>query len=98
VVIIEVFYILNLKSNLLSIAQLQQRELSILIHKGCCGIYHNAKGLIIRTMIIVNCMFILLSSIPPYNTTSLWHQRFRHLNIKELCTMTYKRIVHGLHI
>ncbi|KAI5438107.1 hypothetical protein KIW84_024012 [Lathyrus oleraceus] len=43
-VITEVFYIPDLKSNLLSIGQLQERNLSILIKNGCCSIYHDVRG------------------------------------------------------
>lgn len=95
----EVFYIPDLKTNLLSIGQLRERNLSILIKNGCCSIYHDTEGLIIRTMISANRMFVLMASIAIVDTniskaaclnvtseniTSLWHQRFGHLNMKGL--------------
>lgn len=113
VVITEVFYIPELKSNLLSIGQLQERNLSIVIKNGCCSIYHDIRGLIIRTVISANRMFVLLASIPTVadniskascfsatseNVTSLWHQRFGHLNIKGLWTHAYRKMVQGLPI
>ncbi|XP_014503243.1 uncharacterized protein LOC106763585 [Vigna radiata var. radiata] len=88
VTFIEVFYIPDLKTNLLSIGQLQERNLSILIKNGCCSIYHDTEGLIIRTMISENRMFVLMASIAIVDTniskaaclnvtseniTSLWH-------------------------
>ena len=40
-VITEVFYVPVPKNNLLSIGQLQEKNLPILIQHGCCRIYHN---------------------------------------------------------
>lgn len=110
VVITEVFFVPDLKSNLLSIGQLQEKNLTILIKAGCC-IYHENKGLLMRTMISTNRMFVLLASIPPTsinpssaltvtsdNITSLWHQRFGHLNMKGLRTLAYRKMVYGLPI
>lgn len=109
----EVFYIPDLKTNLLSIGQLQERNLSILIKNGCCSIYHDTEGLIIRTMISANRMFVLMASIAIVDTniskvaclnvtskniTSLWHQRFGHLNMKGLRTLAYRKMVQGLPI
>nr|KYP60819.1 Retrovirus-related Pol polyprotein from transposon TNT 1-94 [Cajanus cajan] len=113
VTITEVFYTPDLKSNLLSIGQLQERNLSILIKNGCCSIYHDTEGLIIRTTISANRMFVLTASIPVVDTniskaaclnvtseniTSLWHQRFGHLNMKGLRTLAYRKMVQGLPI
>lgn len=48
-VVAEVYYIPDLSSNLLSIGQLQEKDLSILIKAGECKIFHPKKGLIIQT-------------------------------------------------
>jgi len=105
-VITEVFYVPKLKSNFLSIGQLQDRNLSILINNGCCSIYHDDKVLIIQTMISANRMFVLLAFISPVSTnvskaacfnvssknvTSLWHKRFGHLNMKGLRMLPTRR-------
>lgn len=42
-VVIEVFYVPKLKNSLLSIGQLQERGLAILIQHGRCKIYHRGK-------------------------------------------------------
>lgn len=60
-VVHEVYYVPELKNNLLSIGQLQERGLVILIKGGVCKIYHPTKGLIIQTVMSVNRMFILLA-------------------------------------
>ncbi|XP_050896971.1 uncharacterized protein LOC127103778 [Lathyrus oleraceus] len=59
-VVSEVYYIPKLKNNFLSIGQLQEKELAILIKGGSCKIFHPEKGLIIQTNMSVNIMFILL--------------------------------------
>lgn len=60
-VVHEMYYILELKNNLLNIGQLQEKGLTILIKGGVCKIYHPLKGLIIQTKMSINKMFILLS-------------------------------------
>jgi hypothetical protein len=59
-VVAKVYYIPELRNNLLSIGQLQERGLAILIKGGMCKIFHLEKGLIIQTNMSANRMFILL--------------------------------------
>ena len=109
--ITEVFYIPELKSNLISIGQLQEKDLAIVIQYGVCKIYHLMRGLIMQTNMSTNRMFMLCASTPTYapgqacfqmasedTTTNLWHQRFGHLNMKGLRTLAYKKLVKGLPI
>ncbi|KAA8539565.1 hypothetical protein F0562_026257 [Nyssa sinensis] len=88
-VVAEVYYIPELRNNLLSIGQLQERGLAILIKGGVCKIFHPEKGLIIQTNMSANRMFILLpqSQAPSQvqsdqcfhtrtqNLFHLWHRR-----------------------
>jgi hypothetical protein len=108
-VVHEVYYVPELKNNFLSIGQLQERGLAILI-QGVCKIYHPLKGLIIQTEMSINRMFILLSHTPVSpNTPSercfytsshdlfhLWHRRYGHLSYNGLKTLQHKGMVHGL--
>jgi hypothetical protein len=48
-VIMDVYYVPDLKNNLLSIGQLQERGLIILIKNGVCRLYHPRRGLIMQT-------------------------------------------------
>ena len=57
-----VFYVSELKNNLLSIGQLQEKGLAIMIHDGLCKIYHPSKGSIIQTAMSTNRMFTLLAN------------------------------------
>ncbi|GAU44848.1 hypothetical protein TSUD_112220 [Trifolium subterraneum] len=53
-VITDVYYIPGLKNNLLSIGQLQQKNLTILFKQDFCKVYHPEKGLIISTKMSSN--------------------------------------------
>nr|DAD19628.1 TPA_asm: hypothetical protein HUJ06_021091 [Nelumbo nucifera] len=105
-VITEVFYVPELKNNLLSIGQLQEKGLAILIHGGMCKIYHPDRGLIIQTAMSANRMFILLANTQEkkeacFHTSAqdlsdLWHRRYGHLSHKGLNTLQTKNMVRGL--
>ncbi|KAL6319939.1 hypothetical protein AAG906_037015 [Vitis piasezkii] len=53
-VVVEVYYIPELRNNLLSIGQLQERGLAILIKGGMCKIFHPEKVLIIQTNMMLS--------------------------------------------
>ena len=101
-----VFYIPELKNNLLSIGQLQEKGLVILFQHGRCKIYHSERGLIMETAMSSNRMFMLLttslSSVSScFSTTTediaqLWHCRYGHLSFKGLKTLEQKKMVNGL--
>lgn len=103
-VVSDVFLVLELKNNLLSIGQLQERGLAILIEAG--RIYHPNRGLIIQTKMTANRMFVLLAETQPekelcFHTTTtdpthLWHCRYGHLSHKGLRTLQFKKMVRGL--
>jgi len=57
--ITDVFYLPELKNNLFSIGQLQERNLAILMQHRDCKIYHHERGLIMSTQMSANQMFIL---------------------------------------
>ncbi|GJY65031.1 retrovirus-related pol polyprotein from transposon TNT 1-94 [Tanacetum coccineum] len=105
-VISDVFYIPELKNNLLSIGQLQEKGLAILIHQGKCKIYHPEKGLIMETDMSGNRMFSLATTTTPktsscFQTVSedeshLWHCRFGHLSYKGLRILANMKMVSGL--
>lgn len=61
----DVFYLSELKNNLLSIGQLQEKGLAILIQSEKCKIYHPHKGIIIQSEMTTNQMFILTIRIQP---------------------------------
>ena len=106
----EVFYVPALRNNLLSIGQLQEKGLAILLQSNQCKIYHPSRGLIIQSNMTANRMFVLLSNTQPTRqetkevclqaTTQdlalLWHRRYGHLSYSGLKTLENKRMVRGL--
>lgn len=103
-VITDVYYLPNLRNNLLSVGQLQEKGLAFLIQDNTCKIFHKEKGLIVSTNMTVNRMFILLAPVisPKCLKTTLsskeylWHQRYGHLSFKGLKTLVTKDMVIGL--
>ncbi|KAL6316867.1 hypothetical protein AAG906_022585 [Vitis piasezkii] len=104
--ITEVFYVPGLQNNLLSVGQLQEKGLAILIQHGKCKIYHPDRGLIMEIAMSSNRMFILpaqkllkeeicLSSLTE-DQARLWHLRYGHLSFNGLKTLQQKRLVNGL--
>lgn len=58
----DVYYVSGLKNNLLSVVQLQERGLVVLMQSNMCRIYHHTKGLIFKATMASNRMFVLLSN------------------------------------
>lgn len=105
-ILTSVFYIPGLRNNLLSIGQLAEKGLEILIQKGACKIYHPEKGLILEIAMSSNRMFKLsavtqLKEEACFNTFTkdlarLWHYRYGHLSFTGLKTLQQKGMVRGL--
>ncbi|RVX23984.1 Retrovirus-related Pol polyprotein from transposon TNT 1-94 [Vitis vinifera] len=96
----------SMANNLLSVGQLQEKGLAILIQHGKCKIYHPDRGLIMEIAMSSNRMFILpaqkllkeeicLSSFTE-DQARLWHLRYGHLSFNDLKTLQQKRLVNGL--
>ena len=112
VTVTDVYYVPELKNNLLSLGQFQEKGLAILIQGGACKIYHPYQGLIMETNMSANRMFILSAlsqaaqtavqhdechnASSQVNLSKLWHRRYRHLNFKGLKTLQSKGMVRGL--
>lgn len=75
-VINEMFYIPELKNNLMSLGQFQERGLAIVIQSGMCQIYHLYRGLIIQTNMTTNRMFVLFAQAQDQrnHTSTLLHK------------------------
>lgn len=105
-VVTDVYCVPELKNNLLSVGQLQERGLVILIKSGMCKIYHPVRGLIIQTSMTANRMFILFTRTqvkeascfhaPTQDLAHIWHCRYGHPSHKGLRTLQYKKMVQGL--
>ncbi|GAU51653.1 hypothetical protein TSUD_414750 [Trifolium subterraneum] len=103
-VITDVYYIPGLKNNLLSIGQLQQKNLTIVFKKDLCKVYHEEKGLIMSTKMSSNRMYVIFAPIivpmcfktVKMDNNELWHCRYGHLSFKGLNTLVKKEMVKGL--
>jgi hypothetical protein len=56
-VITNVYYVPELKNNLISIGQLIEKGVSVLIQNGECRCYHSKEGLFLQTKMSTNRMF-----------------------------------------
>jgi hypothetical protein len=99
-----IFYIPELKSNLISMGQLQEKGYTIIITAGCCKIHHPEKGVIAKARMTSNRMFPLYMqdqiqtcfSTKMHDSTWLWHFRYGHLNFDGLKALQEKNMVTGL--
>ena len=102
--ITNVFYVPDLKSNLISMGQLQERGYIIIIQQSRCQIHHPEKGLIAKAKMTTNHMFPLhiqddvqkCLSTKVQDSTWLWHLHYGHLSFKGLKTLHEKNMVEGL--
>ncbi|KAM1716756.1 hypothetical protein ACFX11_024685 [Malus domestica] len=105
-VVTGVFYVPELKNNLLSIRQLQEKGLAVLMQHGKCKIFHPEKGLITKTEMSCNQMFVVLAQCPSkeqrclsslaIDQSQLWHCRYGHLSWNGLKILQQKKMVDGL--
>jgi len=104
--ITEVFYVPDLKKNLLSIGQLQEKGLAVLMQHGTCKIFHPNRGLIIETVMSHNRMFILIAKYESKeqkcfvslitDQSHLCHCRYGHLGWTSLQVLQQKEMVEGM--
>ncbi|KAL4560614.1 hypothetical protein LXL04_032767 [Taraxacum kok-saghyz] len=87
-VISEVYYVPELKNNLLSCGQIQEKGLAVLMQNNECKVFHSQEGLIMHALMATNSWFKLLASVilPKVSSetcfnmstndiTELWHKR-----------------------
>ncbi|KAK9928322.1 hypothetical protein M0R45_025465 [Rubus argutus] len=103
-----VYCVPELKNNLLSVGQLQEKGVAVLFQDGVCKLFHPQKGKMAESIMSANRMFILLaeSSVSAVedkclqtstmDQSKLWHHRYGHLSYKGLCTLHSKNMVVGL--
>nr|GEV62607.1 retrovirus-related Pol polyprotein from transposon TNT 1-94 [Tanacetum cinerariifolium] len=54
----DAYYVPDLMNNLISVGQVQEKGVTILIKEGSCSLYHPKKGLTIRSQMTTNRMFL----------------------------------------
>ena len=99
-----VLYVLDLKTNLLSVGRLQEKGYGISIKNGVCQIQDKKLGLIAQVNMTANRMFPLYLHSTTHSCFSarlkevawLWHFRYRHLNFGGLRPLQQNNMVMGL--
>jgi transposase InsO family protein len=100
-----VYFILGLKSNLLSLGQIQQKKnIALLFKNDLCKVYHDDKGLLFTTHMSSNRMYKIKATVvmpecmqvSAKDKSQLWHNRYAHLSIKGLNILSNKDMVKGL--
>ena len=99
-----VYYVLNMKSNILSLGQLLEKGYDIRLKDNNLSIRDNASNLIAKVPMSRNRMFVLniQNDVTKclkmcYNDASwLWPLRFGHLNFGGLELLSKKEMVRGL--
>jgi hypothetical protein len=103
-VISNVYYIPGLKTNLISIGQLQQRNVTVIFKRDECKVFHDEMRLLFTSQMLANRMYVIHATviipnclkITKLDATQLWHNRYGHLSIKGLNTLVKKQMVKGL--
>ena len=99
------YYVPEFKNNLLSVGQLQEKGLTILIKEGKCIVYHSERGHIIEVKMKENQIFVLTTTMISTKSCfladlkhnyELWHNRLGHLSYNGLRMLSSKKLVNGL--
>ncbi|GKV46282.1 hypothetical protein SLEP1_g53274 [Rubroshorea leprosula] len=102
--IANVLYVPDLKSNLLSLGQLQEKGYEILIKDGVCQVHDPKLGLIVKVKMTGNRLFPLylqttnlsFLSTKMKDTAWFWHYQDGHLYFGGLKALQQKKMVNGL--
>lgn len=105
-VITGVFFVPALVNSLVSIGQLQEKGIGILIQNNTCRAFHPQRGVIFETKMTSNRMFPLVAHCTPKkqqcfssittDQSDLWHYRYGHLSWNSLKVLQQKTMVKGL--
>ncbi|PNY01730.1 copia-type polyprotein, partial [Trifolium pratense] len=103
-ILTDVYFIPGLKTNLLSIGQIQQKNTTIVFKNDICKVYHREKGLLFATYMSTNRMYVVKAEViaprclqaSKIVNSQLWHNRYCHLSIKGLNILVIKDMVKGL--
>lgn len=111
-VLSDVYYVPDLRNNLLSVGQLQEKGLDVLFKGGTqkkCCIFHPTKGKIAESIMSANRMYVLITEthtnaegegqcLQTDNSeqAEMWHHRYGHLSYTGLLTLHNKNMVIGL--
>jgi len=103
-VLIKVYYIPKLKSNIISIGQLEEGGCKIVIEDGFCEVFDGERFLLARAPCVKNRLYLLtIQFVAPVclmakgdDVAWVWHGRYGHLNFRALRELGKKKMVDGL--
>ena len=99
-----VYYVPNMKNNILSLGQLMEKVYTIIMKDGFLNLRDSCDNLIAKVPMTKNRMFIIkiqsdvAKCLKAFvgDSSWLWHLRFGHLNFDSLNSLSRKHMVNGL--
>jgi len=103
-VLTDVYYIPKLKSNIVSLGQLEEKGFKVVLENGKMCVYDQERALIIAAPRTANRLYtVKFGVVPPVcllakfdDEAWRWHARFGHLNFRALRDLSCKRMVDGM--
>ncbi|XP_045831017.1 uncharacterized protein LOC123922336 [Trifolium pratense] len=89
-VISNVYFVLGLKTNLLSIGQLQQKQIIVIFKDDMCKIYHENKGLLFTTAMSNNKIYVV--SAPVIDPMCLLTAKQESTLLWKICSLKLQRV------
>jgi hypothetical protein len=105
-VLAEVYFIPKLKSNIISLGQLEEGGCEIVIRKGFCNVYDVEHSLLAHAPRMKNRLYLLQTQLAApvclvakaNDEDWLWHDIYGHLNFRALHQLGTKEMVEGMPI
>ena len=100
--ILDVLFILSLRQNLLSVAQMVQNGYSLFFKQSCCFTYDAKNNLVVELPMVdgpfpLNWNYVKESvNFSKSDESVLWHKRFGHYNFGSLSQLQKNEMVYGL--
>ena len=101
----DVFYISDMKCNLMCIGQLVEKGFSVTLDVDSLKLFDARKNLVVKFILSKNITYrcsvssektLCMSATVYEDVEALWHLRYGHLNFRSLSEMNSKELVHGL--
>ena len=100
----DVYYVPNIKHNLLSVGKLMAHGYDVNFHNNICTILNQNKRLVAKIPMTKNRLFplemisgkIYACNILNVTETKLWHYRYDHLPVKSMSLLQRQSMVKGL--
>ena len=105
VIIEDVFYVPDMKCNLMSIGQLVEKGFSVSMEGESLKLFDPKKKLVLKSTLSKNRTYrcnissdkmMCMSATIIEDAEALWHLRYGHLNFRSLSELSSKDLVHGL--